>query len=251
MKLTVAYLGGPFHGWQRQPGRPTVQGELEAAIRSMTKREAVAVVGAGRTDAGVHAAGQVAHVELPSTLPPSNLKSAVNGILPSAIRVRAAVRAATSFHARHSALGKIYCYRLRWRESTLPWNQQRCATVPAMPDVAAITAAVSLLPGRRDMATFTVPEAAEKNTLRSLFRVTALPRREGLDLVFVGDGFLRYQVRRMVGALLELGWGRLSLTEFRRLLEIPSPGAPLWTAPAAGLTLERVLYRRSRLLPIG
>ena len=101
-----------------------------------------------------------------------------------------------------------------------------------------------LLIGRHDVASFTVPEAVTPSTDRSLYRVRVRRRRHGIDFDFLGDGFLRYQVRRMVGALLEVGRGRLDEVEFRRLLEHPSPGAPLQTAPARGLTLERVFYRR-------
>jgi tRNA pseudouridine38-40 synthase len=247
-KLTVAYLGGSFHGWQRQRDRRTVQGELERALAVMTGGLEAAVVGAGRTDAGVHAAGQVAHFDLPSPIPPEGIVRGLNGLLPDEIRVRAAAQVSTDFHARRSARGKLYSYRARWRPSPLPWLGLRCAVVQPISDPGALTRAAALLAGRHDLASFTVPEAADEPTVRTLHRVWIRGRRDGLDLHFVGDGFLRYQVRRMVGALLDVGRGQLTHADFERLLAEPRPGAPIRTAPARGLTLERVLYRGTSLL---
>jgi tRNA pseudouridine38-40 synthase len=246
-KLTVAYLGGGFHGWQRQPDRRTVQGELEHALTVMTGGREAAVVGAGRTDAGVHAAGQVAHLDLPVTIPPDGIVRALNRLLPEEIRVRAAAEVSTGFHARRSARGKLYIYRARWQPSPLPWLGLRCAVVQPISDPGGFARAAALLVGRHDLASFTVPEAAHQPTVRTLYRVWTRRRRDGLDLHFVGDGFLRYQVRRMVGALLEVGRGRLAHADFARLLDDPRPGARLATAPARGLTLERVFYRGASL----
>ena len=242
-KLTVAYLGGSFHGWQRQHEQRTVQGELERALAVMTGGLQAAVVGAGRTDAGVHAAGQVAHLDLPVEIPPEGIVRGLNGLLPEEIRVRAAAAVGDAFHARRSALGKLYSYRARWRPSPVPWLGTRCAVVAPVTDPAALTRAAALLVGRHDLASFTVPEAAVEPTVRTLFRVWTAARRDGLDLHFVGDGFLRYQVRRMVGALLEVGRSRLEVADVAHLLADPRPGAPILTAPARGLTLERVFYR--------
>jgi tRNA pseudouridine38-40 synthase len=247
-KLTVAYLGGSFHGWQRQRDRRTVQGELERALAVMTGGLEAAIVGAGRTDAGVHAAGQVAHLDLPFKIPPEGIARGLNGLLPDEIRVRAAAAVSTDFHARRSARGKLYSYRARWRPSPLPWLGLRCAAVQPISDPGALALAAALLAGRHDLASFTVPEAADEPTVRTLHRVWIRARRDGLDLHFVGDGFLRYQVRRMVGALLDVGRCQLALADFARLLDDPRPGAPLQTAPARGLTLERVFYRGTSLL---
>ena len=115
--------------------------------------------------------------------------------------------------------------------------------VAPVTDPAALARAAALLVGRHDFASFTVPEAAAEPTVRTLFRVRTEARRDGLDLHFIGDGFLRYQVRRMVAALLDVGRSRLAPGDFEQLLAHPQPGAPLLTAPARGLTLERVYYR--------
>jgi tRNA pseudouridine38-40 synthase len=248
-KLIVAYLGGGFHGWQRQHDRRTAQGELERALALVTGGLETGVVGAGRTDAGVHAAGQVAHLDLPVPIPPAGLVRGLNGLLPADLRVRAAARVSDGFHARRSARGKLYTFRARWRPPPVPWLGLRCAVVPPIRDAAALAQAAALLAGRHDFASFTVPEAAAEPTVRALYRISTRLRRDGIDLHFLGDGFLRYQVRRMAGALLEVGRGRLAAGDLERLLAHPQPGAPLLTAPACGLTLERVFYRP--LLPPG
>lgn len=244
IKLVVAYLGTPFHGWQRQPEQRTVQGELERALKRMTCGLQAAVVGAGRTDSGVHAAGQTAHVDLPVALPPAGLLKGLNGLLPAEIRVRRVVPVGDGFHARYSARAKRYTYRACWQEPSLPWLGLRLARVMPVTDWESFTAAVAMLPGERDMSSFSVPDRSREPSRRSLFEVRLIRRRSGgLTLHFVGDGFLRYQVRRMVGALLEVGWGQLSLDQLSDLLEHPRPGGNILTAPARGLTLERVFYR--------
>ncbi|MEJ2189697.1 MAG: tRNA pseudouridine(38-40) synthase TruA [Acidobacteriota bacterium] len=248
MKLVVAYLGTSFHGWQRQARQMTVQGELERMLAKLADGFPVTVVGAGRTDAGVHAAAQTAHVDLPTSIPPEGLVRALNHLLPREIRVRSARRVDSRFHARKSALGKRYTYRARWQETSLPWHGLRTAVVAPPQNPENLNMAAGLLCGRHDWASFTVPNPEVSSTERVLSRVCLRERGDGLDLAFVGGGFLRYQVRRMVGALFEVGWDRRSLAEFQNLIRQPTPGAPLWTAPAEGLTLERVYYRSSPLL---
>jgi tRNA pseudouridine38-40 synthase len=247
-KLTIAYLGTDYHGWQRQPSHCTVQGELERALSAMTGGVAAAFVGAGRTDTGVHAAGQVAHIDLPVAIPPGGLQKGLNQHLPHDIRVRAVRLVRPDFHARKSARGKLYTYRVRWREPTLPWIGLRTATLAPITHAADLAAAVRLLPGCHNMASFTVPDATDGSTTRTLYDVRCRHRQSGLDLDFLGDGFLRYQVRRMVGALLEVARARLTVAQFRQLLDLPRAGVSLPTAPARGLTLECVYYRDAAML---
>jgi tRNA pseudouridine38-40 synthase len=242
-KLVVAYLGTPFCGWQRQSGQRTVQGELERALAPLSGGQPPALVGAGRTDAGVHARGQVAHLDLPHDIPPAGVLKAVNGLLPAEIRVRSVARASADFHARRNARAKLYVYRARWRPPSLPWLGLRAATLPPLKDPEALERVLALLAGHHDMASFTVTDPTQGTTVRDLRRVWTVPRRHGLDLCFLGRGFLRYQVRRMVGAALEVGWQKRTEDEFRRLLDHPEAGQRIATAPAQGLTLERVSYR--------
>jgi tRNA pseudouridine38-40 synthase len=244
-KLTVAYLGGGFSGWQRQDSQRTVQGDLEQCLDRLTKGRRIAVVGAGRTDAGVHAAAQVAHIDLDTPIPVSALPKAMNERLRPDLRIRSAVSVPASFHARKSAVGKHYAYRILCREPDLPWLGIRAAVMPRIRFPERLAAACREIPGRRDWASFTVPEVAARSSVRRVFRTGLRWSDRGLELHFFGEGFLRYQVRRMVAALVEVGSGRMHIEDFLDLLERPTPGAPLPTAPARGLTLEKVYYRRS------
>ena len=248
IKLTVAYLGAGFSGWQRQARGRTVQGELERALGRMTG-VTPKVVGAGRTDAGVHAAGQTAHTDLPAKIEPADLVRALNASLDPDLRILSSAAVGDAFHARHHALAKLYTYRVRWRPERLPWAGLRTITTNSPTDEEQARRAVALLVGSRDMASFSVPQA--RPTVRTLHRAWIEDRRHGMNLHFVGDGFLRYQVRRMVGAVLDVGLGRLSLADFEDMLNRPQPGASIRTAPARGLTLERVFYRHSPLMDPG
>lgn len=243
MKLKIAYHGESFHGWQQQRGQRTVQGELHNALATLFRGHRISVVGAGRTDTGVHAAGQVAHLDPPGSIPPEALVRGLNSRLPRQIRVLSAIPVAATFHARKSALAKLYTYRARWREPKLPWLEQRSAAVKRISDSAGFSAALDLLVGRHDWASFTVPDPGTESTTRTLFRVRLRRRREGIDLDFLGEGFLRYQVRRMVGALFEIGSGERDIDDLKNLIDNPQPGAPIRTAPAHGLCLEHVYYR--------
>ena len=243
VKLVIAYHGRSFHGWQKQTRQRTVQGELEEAISGLFRGHRMPVVGAGRTDSGVHAAGQVVHFDPPGPIPNESLVRGINARLPPEIRARSARSVGPTFHARKSALGKLYTYRVRWRAPQLPWHDPLSAEVPEVVNVDELSLALELLKGRRDWASFTVPDPETDSTVRTLFHARIDHRRNGIDLDFVGDGFLRYQVRRMVGALLEVGSGVRSVDELRELVDRPTPGAPIRTAPASGLCLEHVYYR--------
>jgi tRNA pseudouridine38-40 synthase len=243
LKLEIAYHGQAFHGWQVQRDQRTVQGELHEALAALFSGHRVVVVGASRTDAGVHASGQVAHLDPPGPIPPEALLRGLNAKLPPQIRVLSVRPVAASFHARKSALGKLYTYRARWHEPTLPWLDQRSAAVGKYSDSESLSAALDLFVGRHDWASFTVPNPETGSTTRTIFRVRLRRRRRGVDLDFFGEGFLRYQVRRMVGALLEVGSGKRSVNDLRNLIANPRPGTPIRTAPARGLCLEHVYYR--------
>jgi len=245
MKLVVAYLGSGFAGWQRQPGQRTVQEELERAIgRALGLTATPCVIAAGRTDAGVHAAGQVVHVDVPTSTPVDGFVRGVVQRLPTDLRLGSATRVSSTFHARFDAVAKKYVYRLRLRPSAMPWNDLRAAAHRGRWDETMARSGLSLLPGIRDMASFSVTDPGVTDTIRRLDSATLVHGRYEIALHFVGGGFLRYQVRRMVGAVLELASGNRSLAWFRDLLEHPTPGARIRTAPARGLTLERVWYRR-------
>ncbi|MCP4898103.1 MAG: tRNA pseudouridine(38-40) synthase TruA [bacterium] len=246
LKLTIAYFGTPFHGWQRQRDKKTVQGELEQAVARGLDLDSPLVVGAGRTDAGVHARGQVAHVDLPSDIPIAKLGRILNRVLPPEIKVRRTRVVSDSFHARFHAHAKHYAYRILWTRPPMPWAGLRAAVHQEIAHADRLRRSLESLQGRWDVASFSVPSQTDTDTTRTLFRVWSDVQPRGMTLHFVGDGFLRYQVRRMVGALLEVGSGRRSIAEFDQLRNVPQPGAAIQTAPAVGLTLEQVYYRSTR-----
>ncbi len=241
--MTLAYLGTAFAGWQRQPGVRTVQGTVEEALTRLFGGTAT-VTGAGRTDSGVHAAGQVAHVDLAVDVPGHGLRAAMDGALPPEVRVVRAGRAAPAFHALRDARGKRYVYRFLWRAPRLPWAGLRSVVARPPLDRQAMGEVAALFRGRHDVASFTVPDHGRADTVRTIRRFELRFRPGGLTVVVEGDGFLRYQVRRMVGALMEVGWGRRTAGDVERFLAEPVPGQPVWTAPGRGLTLERVFYGR-------
>lgn len=244
--LRLAYLGQGFAGWQKQRAKRTVQEELESALECLYGQP-VRVVGAGRTDAGVHAAGQVAHYDAPRPIPPAGVRAALNTMLPAEIRVLWAGRVPATFHAQQNALTKVYRYRLAWGATLAPWEAQRRILLPSRPNLAAIREAMAYLVGTHDFSAFARrghSGTGQRGTFRTLTAVDMYTRGRRLDLVFKGDGFLRGMVRRLVGALLEIGRGTQDPQWLAALLAAPGVLPPAPTAPAAGLTLERVVYRR-------
>lgn len=242
LRLELAYLGRFFEGWQIQAPRAdgtaarTVQGELEKALKELYGSE-VRAHGAGRTDSGVHADGQVAHVDVSEgspLIPSRNLSRALNSKLPEDVRVLGASEAPPDFHARHGATGKIYVYRLRRGETLHPHRGLVEALAGEPLDVAAMRAAAATLVGRRDFAPFSLTGSNPGTTVRTLARLDVEERGSLLVITAAGDGFLRGMVRRLVGTLRDAGRGRIRPEE---ALAKPGP-----TAEARGLTLERVLY---------
>ena len=246
-RLTIAYDGGGYSGWQRQPNAMTVQERLEEALADLFGQRVV-VVGAGRTDAGVHAEGQTAHLVPPRALPPKALVHATNHRLPQDIRVLAAHRMPDGFHAQRQALGKSYLYRLYRGRFVPPTAAPFHLVVPLELDVAAMRAALKTLPGRHDFTAFALAGGSHSHAVRRLFSATldgSLDPAGGraLSLRFIGEGFLRGMVRSLVGTLIEIGRGDRPAEDIARLLE-PGHGRcdAGFTADAHGLCLERVFY---------
>jgi tRNA pseudouridine38-40 synthase len=242
LKLEIAYLGTFFEGWQVQAPRDggatprTVQGEMEISLNEIFQRE-IRVHGSGRTDSGVHADAQVAHFDVPEgapLLPSQKIPRALNSKLPWDVRVLSASEASPDFHARHSATGKVYVYRLRRGDTLLPHGGLVEALAGEPLDVGAMRAAAARLVGTRDFAPFSITGSDPGTTVRTLRRLDV--EEEGTLLVITaeGDGFLRGMVRRLVGTLRDAGRGRIRPDE--------APERPGPTAEARGLTLARVLY---------
>lgn len=245
--LRIAYLGTGFAGWQRQLGQRTVQGELERAAARLFVAP-IRIVGAGRTDAGVHAIGQVCHLDIASAIPTARLSPALNALLPPDVRVMRAWRTGPSFHARRSAQAKQYRYRLGWGTID-PWLAQRCWVLDRPLDLGRVREALTVLPGEHDFAAFALAGHAgtgARGTRRTLLGARLVGRGRQVAVLLEGDGFLRGMARRLVGALVEVGRGARDVGWLAALLASPGTRPPAPTAPAHGLTLERVTYGRDR-----
>lgn len=241
-RLDIAYDGRGFGGWQRQPNADTVQERIESALADLLG-EAVAVVGASRTDAGVHARAQVAHVDLARPFSLRGLVFGGNHRLPPGIRILSAELAPADFHARYSAAAKEYAYRLHPGRLLPPELAPFVLAVPARLNLERLQAATLLLPGRHDFSCFALAGASHRSPVRTLFRAAWSEEITGPTLRVTGDGFLRGMVRGLAGTLLEVALGQRSPADFARLLSGGERGAAGPTAPAHALSLERIDYR--------
>ena len=241
-RLTLEYDGADFEGWQVQPRRRTVQGELEKALRRVTGKRC-AVTGAGRTDAGVHAAGQVASIALATRLAPDALLRALNALLPKDVAVRELVPAPARFHARRDARSKLYRYAIWNAPVRSPLRARSHWNVRAPLDLAAMRAAAAQLVGTRDFAALRASGGSARTSVRTLERVTIAGKSGGeVALEFEGSGFLRHMVRNAVGTLVEVGRGRRTPESLAALLAAGDRRGAGPTAPARGLVLLAVRY---------
>jgi tRNA pseudouridine38-40 synthase len=242
LKITLAYDGTDFCGWQVQPGQSSIQGLLEAVLSEL-EGSVVKVHGSGRTDAGVHALGQVASLHLANPIPLENLRKAMNRLLPDAVRVLRVEEAAPDFHARYSARSKTYEYRI-WREEICPPLVSRYVfPFPYPLDEERMRAGAARFCGRRDFRSLAAADRKPaESTVRTVFFSTL--ERDGGQLRYRvrGDGFLHHMVRNMVGTLIELGRGNLAPEDIDHILEARNRSAAGATAPARGLFLVQVEY---------
>lgn len=240
-RLTLSYRGGAYAGWQRQTNAETVQQRVEEALESLLG-EPVPIVGAGRTDAGVHARGQVASFMLDRAFPVRGLVHGTNHHLPEDIRVLAAAHAPDSFHARKSARAKEYRYRLIRASVLSPLDALFAVRAPRELDLAALRRATALLPGEHDFTAFALAGGSHRSPVRRIRSAEWAEEGALIELRLVGDGFLRGMVRGLVGTLLEVGRGTREIDSFLRLLSGRPRKDAGPTAPAHGLVLHRVEY---------
>jgi tRNA pseudouridine38-40 synthase len=248
LKLTIAYDGADFHGWQIQPGLPTIQGALHDALRQITQ-EPITIHGASRTDAGVHALGQVAHFKTYSTLDAHEIQRGMNALLPPTIRIVAAQIVGQDFHARWLAQGKTYRYRIYRGEVLPPFDHRRAFHYPWPLDEAAMSAAARDFEGQHDFSTFAASTGSEDDDkdrdMQRVIHSSEIVRdheRDEIAYVVRGRSFLRYMVRKIVGTLIEVGKGRLAPNDIPEIFAARDRSRCGPTVPPEGLYLVALEY---------
>lgn len=255
LRLVIAYDGTDFHGWQRQPNLPTVQALLESTLTRLTggSKEPVALHGSGRTDAGVHASHQVANFKTTSSIPCANLLTALNDLLPSAVRVRDIQEVPESFHARYDVRSKTYRYRILLGSICPPFLARYVYHYPYPLDPRRIAHGAKFLAGEHDFTSFAAAPAhadddeassGASTMVRTIFnwRLILRPRTRLLIYEVRGSGFLHHMVRNIVGTLIEVGRGKLAPEDVVRILATRDRTQAGPTAPPQGLCLVKVEY---------
>ena len=246
-KLLLQYDGTEFHGWQIQGELRTVQGELTHAL-SLIEGRSVNVHGSGRTDAGVHAEGQVANVEIQREITPIKLRAAINGNIGRDVRVLSVESAADDFHARYSALEKTYVYRVANGPVISPFWVRYAHHDARLLDLERIRHGADLFRGKHDWTAFSAAQSDVEDRVRTVTQLEILKRPDErshgsmIEICVSADGFLRYMVRAIAGTLLALGRGELDPEAINQALETGTRPAAAVTAPACGLTLLSVRY---------
>jgi tRNA pseudouridine38-40 synthase len=241
--LLIEYQGTRYRGWQEQANARTVQGEIRSAVEGVLGG-GIEIMGAGRTDAGVHALNQVAHLRTKGSLRPAELKNQINDRLPQDIHIKDIREADGRFHARHDAVERFYLYQISCRRSAFSkpfvwWIKDRL-------DVAAMMDCARLLPGRHDFRAFCEKDDTVTSTLVEITRAE-IDRQGDLILFRIGAShFLHKMVRRIVGILVEVGRGNLDSGQMTRHFKPPFASVACWTAPPSGLFLEYIRYRGDR-----
>ena len=240
-RLTIAYDGTRFFGWERQPGKDTIQGKLEAVLGEL-QGAPVNVIGAGRTDAGVHARAMTANVVLDTALTPEEIRDYMNRYLPDAIAVREVKEAAPRFHARYNALGKTYRYTCHAGAVKPVFDRKYVTLLDYEPNVERMRLAAAYLLGEQDFASFCGNPRMKKSTVRMVDHIGIEQRRDRVIFTFHGTGFLQNMVRILVGTLLEVGRGYWEPEYVQEILLAKDRKRAGPTAPPEGLCLMKVDY---------
>lgn len=240
-KVTFSYDGTAFFGYQKQPGYRTVQEELEKAVSYLNGKTDTVVYSSGRTDRGVHAKGQVAHFDLFNSIPTYKIKMGLNSLLPDDIYVIDVVEVRDDFHARYMALKKEYIYKISMGEYN-PLMRNYCYQLNRHLDIELMIDTSSVFLGKHDFRSFIDSEDIRENTVREVYSIDFKVIDDILTISFVGNGFMKYQVRNMVGALILVGLGKKTKEDILEVLEAKSREKALKAAPACGLILKQVFY---------
>jgi len=241
LKLTLEYDGTAYHGWQVQPGLPTIQGALEETVKRISGEE-VRVIAAGRTDAGVHALGQVANFRTNKGLALDTWRRALNGLLPSDIVVRCVDHAADAFDARRSATRKTYRYAI-WNAPFPSALERHCVLhIPDPLDVASMVEGATSFVGEHDFSAFRAADDSPPHPVRRVVEARFAQEANRLHFIITGNGFLKHMIRIIVGTLLDVGRGTLGPEDLERILHSKDRQGAGRTAPPHGLCLMEVMY---------
>lgn len=241
-KMIIMYDGSRYHGWQRLPGKETIQGKIEQVLSKMCNKEGIEIIGAGRTDAGVHAKGMVANVNLETDFETTQIKTYLNTYLPEDIAVLEVREASYRFHARYNAIGKSYCYTCYDGEGKPVFDRKYVNTLETSPNLEKMREVATVLTGEHDFRNFCMNPSKKKSTVRNVDRIEIIKENDRIYFHFHGNGFLQNMVRILVGTLLEVGYGRMSKEQVAEVLEMKERKKAGPTAPAKGLCLMNVDY---------
>jgi tRNA pseudouridine38-40 synthase len=240
-RLNISYDGTHYCGWQVQPNGVTVQGLIEKALAILLKKEH-RIIGAGRTDAGVHALGQVAHFDVDDSIDVSRLLTQLNGILPRDIRIKSLEPVSFAFHAQHSSIRKEYHYHLWLAPTVDPFYRLYRHHLNYPLNISLLKEAAAQFEGTHDFATFANVGTPVKSTIRTIYRISVIAQEGGFRLEFEGNGFLYKMVRNIVGTLLEVSKGKISIEKIKNLFDSKDRQFAGMAAPARGLFLVNVAY---------
>lgn len=242
VKLKLCYDGTNYHGWQIQKDKPTIQGIIESRLRIITG-EKIKIIGSGRTDAGVHAINQVANFKTSSDLKPSEIKRALNSLLPGDIYIKEAKYVPIDFHARYMARSKTYEYRILNREEPDIFTRRYHWHVLPHLNTEEMAKALSLIIGTHDFSAFKSSGSSIVNPIRTVFRAELISDSNGfLRIIIEANGFLRHMVRNIVGTIVQVGYGKISLERFKHIFAMGDRRFAGRKAPACGLFLLDVKY---------
>ena len=248
-KITMAYDGTNFAGFQTQPKQRTVQGVLEKAVNKMSKLdEYITIYGSGRTDAGVHALAQVAHFDFPHPISAQGMLKGLNSLLPLDCEITACEIVSDEFHSRFTTHGKRYMYRVSLDHFTNPFKRFYTGHYKYPLDIDRIKEALPDVEGTHDFTSFVASGSTVKSNVRTIYEATVTEDKKNNEIIFefYGNGFLYNQVRIMVATLLEIGNGRRETHDFLRLYEVKDRNQARQTAPASGLYLKKVYYNEKK-----
>lgn len=245
-KLIIEYEGTRYSGWQMQKGGKSIQGEIVDACKELFGQEAVELFGAGRTDSGVHALGQVAHLDVATDLLPLKIKYGINDRLPADISVLNVEEASADFHARHDAKARSYIYQISKRRTA--FGKKFVWWIKDELDVNLMNSAAERFTGLKDFRSFTDPLHEQRSTKVEVIYSHVSEYRNTILFHVIASHFLWKQVRRMTGVIVEAGRGKLSIKEIDSFFKTPSDIPAKLTAPPSGLFLERVYYKNDEIL---